>query len=303
MPRKQKKRPVTPRPIAPVEARKAERATLVIPHRNDPEWLAWTVENAKRAGFSTVIQIEDEPAVGVSFRRDEGIMQAKTEVVMVADAHQDFMPGLSDAVCDHLDQHPRDVLCVACWGIEEREGHRVNEPGPRYGAYMHEWFEGKALVNKWHREPTDTGEVACVLGGFYAFRRDWYVDGLGRPWQYQRGWGKSEQMLSLSNWLMGGRNVCRADLWASHHFRATRTDTVNVCRAQKYNTCFIAHAMIEPDHRKRVLGLIAGGTPAEWYGCGLTFTQEEAEAYYAHVEKHRVRTYSDFREQMMHPNP
>jgi len=160
----------------------------------------------------------EEPR-GCQAARDWGILAAEHPACVVVDAHMDFEPGLFAGYRERLDEHPQDVLCAHTPGLDPvawkwRE-HVCS------GAFML-WADGgqTALSLKW-RYLFDTGDVPAVLGACYGLSREWYIDGLQRPWQYGTGWGCDEETLSIVNWLCGGRNVA-TPFSAAHWFRSPK---------------------------------------------------------------------------------
>jgi hypothetical protein len=142
--------------------------------------------------------------------------------------------GWDAVVADHYaaHEHGRDVCCTICQGVDEslrldiapsgentqleryrksggmywsaRVGLRTADSSGRPYAFSVHWAGGEL------REALLDGqaqECGCVLGGCYALRRSWYLDGLHAPWKAMRGWGSAEQTMSMVNWLRGGRNV------------------------------------------------------------------------------------------------
>jgi hypothetical protein len=104
-----------------------------------------------------------------------------------------------------LSSRPNTVACARCYHspVETFEGK------PYSGARLDTFGIGKdasepqAFVAKWRKSET-TGPIGAVMGAFYSFRRDWYMDGLRRPWQYGTGWGSDEELISAATWLRGG---------------------------------------------------------------------------------------------------
>lgn len=154
---------------------------------------------------------------GCQAARDWGIINAEGRHCVVIDGHMDFDIGLFGGFADHLHAHPQDVLCAHTPGLNpvtwQRENHVCS------GAFFL-WKDGgaTALSLKW-RYTYDTGEIPGVLGACYGIDREWYVDGLARPWQYGTGWGCDEETLSICNWMCGGRNIVMP-FDAAHWFRS-----------------------------------------------------------------------------------
>jgi len=142
---------------------------------------------------------------GCQCTRDAGIMESETEYVCIIDGHMAFEAGLFAAMLAHLEANPRDIVGTRCCHLGMPGWKKPDEPGYS-GAYLL-WADGRLpLEPKW-RDIDTPEEVPCVLGACYGFRRDRYVDILRRPWQHGTGWGKDEEVLSIVNWLCGGRNI------------------------------------------------------------------------------------------------
>ena len=277
--------------------------SVIIPHRKEGELLKRTVEAVMATSQPRrIIANEDEPPQGVSLRRHQGIgMAAEAEFVLIVDAHMAFPPGWADRMCDVLRDHPKGFLCVECRGLEEKTWAPGRVSG--YGAEFREnepTKEGRArpCMVKWHRQRWSTDAVAecpVPLGACYGMRRDWYLEGLGGVWQHHRGWGRSEQMLALMNWICGGENLVLQDVWAAHLFRTVAhvqtQDFVNI-----QNVLLIAWAMMDDEAADRILGMT--GYPGDVLGRLATrMTKRRAvESVKDHIARHGVRTYREFLE-------
>lgn len=154
-------------------------------------------------------------ARGCMAARDWGIVNAEHPACVIIDGHMDFDVGLFAGYRDRLDEHPQDVLCAHCPGLNPvtwtRQAHVCS------GAFVLWQDKPTCLSLKW-RYTYDTGEVPAILGACYGIHREWYMDGLQRPWQYGTGWGTDEELLSIANWLCGGRNIV-TEWEAAHWFR------------------------------------------------------------------------------------
>lgn len=153
---------------------------------------------------------------GCQAARDWGIVNAKNPHCVIVDGHMDFDIGLFGGYSEHLGEHPQDVLCAHTPGLDPEKWQRQSHICS--GAFVL-WADGgaTALSLKW-RYSYDTGEIPAILGACYGISREWYMDGLQRPWQYGTGWGCDEETLSIANWLCGGRNVVMP-FDAAHWFR------------------------------------------------------------------------------------
>ncbi len=134
---------------------------------------------------------------------------------------------------------------------------RFRQHNRYYGAYIrlkdHDGAFNRIFCDKWnsaedYRQFVHQGmeqEICCPLGGAYLLNRDWYLDGLKRPWQALPGWGTSEIALALPNWLLGGRNVL-LPVEIGHAFRRQSPYCVPTWQIL-YNQLRLLHVLPMPD--------------------------------------------------------
>jgi len=158
---------------------------------------------------------------GIGPSRHKGIMAAKYAVVLLVDAHMDFEPGYGKVILEHFRKRSnyKDVTCGRCipsmLDLSPMSGER-GYTGARFSLKSEETGGEKwCLSGKWSAQ--DEGEIGCVFGACYGFRRAWYKE-IGEPLNLLRGWFGDEEYLSISSWLAGGR-VVLLDYWTSHLFR------------------------------------------------------------------------------------
>jgi len=210
--------------------------SVVITTRDEP-YLKQTIESIKRscgADDPEIIVVCDGPQVkrparmkgvryfepfesaqGCQRARDYGIGEATCSTVVVVDAHMDFADGLFAEYSAYLTENPRYILGARCPGLDVHRWEK--QPHNCYGSHVI-WIDGKnPLAVKWRYDP-DRGPMACVLGACYGMNREWYMDGLRRPWQFGTGWGCDEQILTIVNWLCGGE-ARTLNMEAPHWFR------------------------------------------------------------------------------------
>lgn len=155
-------------------------------------------------------------AHGCQPARDAGIMAADTDCVAIIDGHMDFEAGTFATMLEHVESHPREIVCARCCHLD-MPGWNRSTYGDYSGAYLL-WLDGRVPLSPKWRDVETPDIVPCVLGACYMFRRDRYVDALRRPWRSGTGWGRDEEILSIANWLCGGENrVIDKRCW--HWFR------------------------------------------------------------------------------------
>ena len=184
-----------------------------------------------------VLMIEQPEPIGLAYCRDVGMLAAKHEACLVLDAHMNFHDddwapycrdfaidnprALGCAVSVHLDSDPgntpaQQMDMVHRWTVVNQG--REKEPRGRskyYGARIElrdpKYF--RPFPCKWNGRYQDLiadgtpGTIQTILWGAYVLNRQWYIDGLKRPWELNRGWGTSEQTISIPNWLCGGESM------------------------------------------------------------------------------------------------
>jgi hypothetical protein len=123
--------------------------------------------------------------------------------------------GTLEALADFCMRHPKAIAVPQCF-----HSYKEDWTGNPYGAARFSWKdygkdenEPQALAGKW-RTSKDVGQIPCVMGACYAFRRDWYIDGVRSPWSFGTGWGCDEEILSAATWLRGGTvNLLPLQVW------------------------------------------------------------------------------------------
>ena len=170
-----------------------------------------------------VISITD--GHGVDIDRHTGLLKASHDLCCVADAHLIFTPGWDAKIRDAF--NPCNLYCAQCERMTP-EDYALNPKHERhFGAviipHVQHGIPGVSAI--WAKGPPQTPDncVPCILGGFYAFSRAHYFEALLAPWQYMRSYGKSEEMLSVINYKIGGNSVCLYGLCIGHMFRTGGT--------------------------------------------------------------------------------
>jgi hypothetical protein len=194
---------------------------------------------------------------GCMAARDWGILAAENPTCAIVDGHMDFDDGLFAGYKDMLDANPQDILCAHCPGLNPVTWQRQNHICS--GAFFLWQDRPTCLSLKW-RYVYDTGEVPAILGACYGINREWYLDGLQRPWQYGTGWGTDEELLSIANWLCGGRNIV-TEFDAAHWFREQHqvpypTDALAIHGSWANRVRMVMMMPMPEDWRAQLLGAI-----------------------------------------------
>lgn len=162
---------------------------------------------------------------GVDIDRHTGLLKASHDLCCVADAHLIFTPGWDSKIRDQF--MPCNLYCTQCERITDADYALSSKHERHYGAAFAEHvtcgIPGISAIWCKDKPSLDSRLVPCILGGFYAFSRRHYFDALLAPWSVMRSYGKSEEMLSIINWKLGGNSVCVRDLCIGHMFRTGQT--------------------------------------------------------------------------------
>lgn len=213
--------------------------------------------------------IRMDQSYGNCFCRDLGIRRAACDRVLVLDAHmnmwdRDHWP---QRIIEHIRDHPTDLACAVSSQLREQEMAMEQASGRYYGCKL-DLFSRHSNGQYWIFSPRWDGEAAkqavmrgevaqiqCIMGGSYALSRQWYLDGLRAPWQFNRGWGASEQTVSIPNELLGGRNVI-LPVEIGHMYRTGQYSRVPY-RTQwahlGFNQMRLAHMLPIPDELRASL--------------------------------------------------
>ena len=208
--------------------------SVIIAERNEPD-LKNTVDNIKANSAAHVVVMSDTKGYGPQSMRDKGIgLSTSSDVVIVMDGHMRVKAGTLDAMAEHCAQNPQTVATTYC-----HHSYKQDWTSKPYAGASIEWTsqgkdanEPQAFTAKWRTERT-TGQIPCIMGACYGFTRDWYMDGLRRPWQFGTGWGCDEELLSAATWLRGG-SVELLDLAVWHQARKPGLVPYRLTDAQLY---------------------------------------------------------------------
>jgi len=180
--------------------------SVIIAERNEPD-LAATCANIRANSNAHVIVMSDRKGLGPQAMRDKGIeLAAGSEVVIIMDGHMRVKAGTLDKMAAYCAANPTTVATTYCHHSYEQDW-----TGKPYAGASFAWTangkdasEPQSFTAKW-RTDRNAGQIPCIMGACYGFTRDWYRNGLQRPWQYGTGWGCDEEILSAATWLRGGK--------------------------------------------------------------------------------------------------
>ena len=160
--------------------------------------------------------IKNSENLGTSKSRDVGIKLAESEYILTIDAHVSFyQKGWEKDFVEIIKNNPTSVLCFPCLDANK---NRVYYAGGFYffNTQNVELSLSPFLLNN---EPNDE-EVPCVIGGAYAFNRNWYDHLNGMSGMI--GWGVGETFLSIKSYLAGGNCKLIKTIKMGHNFEKAK---------------------------------------------------------------------------------
>ena len=189
--------------------------------------------------------LANENQIGPAQNRHKGLTWAKTENVILMDAHLRFYaPNWHRIVNDAIAADPDALYCVQSLPLKTG-----GEPsGAPVGIGAHMAFKAETFADslqpKWNINPlsgTGVSCVPCVLGGVYAARRD-YLLKIGGYRGLHR-YGGEEPLISMKAWLSGGSCKVIHDVDIGHIYRDSRgapwTDNIKYYHFNKLATAAI----------------------------------------------------------------
>lgn len=187
---------------------KGPTIAVVCAWRKGEDDLEATVESAKQAvcAGAKIITVEDTSAQGPGRTRHRGIEAATdAEVIVIVDSHMRFK-GHALAELAANAAGGGGVVCALTYHNERCAFDGKPYAGARIVYRAKDGRTFTALAGKWGRG-NEPGPCGCVMGGCYAFRRDWYYE-VGQPLSMLPGWGCDEEALSIASWMSGKTPRC-----------------------------------------------------------------------------------------------
>jgi len=237
--------------------------------------LPWTIENVNRtAPGCEIIVVYDGwqqtkdlgPGVktffpwpipiGVGPCRDYGIEHASREYVVLLDAHMDFEDNWLELLLKPVQENDEAITCSKSAVLRPEMLEMENAEKMNTGARM-EFIniKGMPFEPKWTW--SNAGEVQIILGACYGMNRSHYMCDLLRPWRNAFGWGSSEQLISVVNWFLGGKNIL-TDAVSGHVYRNRSAvmpyaQTNGTLTGMFYNRCRVIDLLPISDEKKKGL--------------------------------------------------
>lgn len=241
---------------------KNKTVAIICAWRKGEDDLEATIESAKKSApkNAVVYTVEDKNGEGPGRTRHKGITQSVGDIIIIIDAHMMFKDDALKIMAKHAEKV--GLCCAQTYHNEKCAFEGQPYRGARLVYKAKEGNHYSCLVGKWS-DAKKAGEVTCVMGGCYAFTREWYYK-VGQPLAMLDGWGGDEEILSIASWLSGTMPACTVAEIA-HRYRPS--PPWQVTEREKLNArnsrLSVIHAVVPNDSEKRNL--------IEWQRHNVTF--------------------------------
>ncbi len=238
----------------------------ILTARNEP-LLQWTIENIQRtAPGIEIVTILDGwqkekrgivpwayPA-GVGQCRNFGVSQTNKKYIIFLDAHMDFVQGWVDKLLSPVRKDRKNITCSKSAVLKTNQ-LQINKSIKTHTGAEIQWINNKNYPFEPRWKNYTPGEIQCVLGACYGMERKRYFE-IFSPWKNALAWGTSEQILSVVNWFLGGKNMLTNAL-SGHVYRDE--GEVPYIHAQQswtgiyYNRCRLVDLFPMEQEQKKIL--------------------------------------------------
>jgi len=192
--------------------------------------------------------------LGTSKSRDIGIKSTDNEYILTIDAHiKMFKHNWDKEVIEVIKNNQKSILCFPCVNIANNKTYYAG------GFYLFnlkniELSLSPFLLNEFKEE-----EIPCVVGGAYAFNKNWYKHLNGMNGMI--GWGVGETFLSIKSYLAGGDCKLIESIKMGHSFEKGKY-TINKKDAY-YNKIFVSQTIFPPEISTILLSLFPQNSEKE----------------------------------------
>jgi glycosyltransferase involved in cell wall biosynthesis len=189
--------------------------------------------------------LENESRIGPAHSRHKGVSWARTDNVIMLDAHMRFYAaGWHTCINTAIEADPDVLFCTRSRPLKAggtRSGAPVGEGASV--TFLSGTFE-QSLKPAWNitpLAPSGSSYIPCVLGGNYAVRRDFFLRTGGYRGLHR--YGGEEPLISIKAWLAGGGCKVLHDVEIGHIYRgASGAPWRDLIRYQHFNklaTCAV----------------------------------------------------------------
>jgi len=205
-------------------------------------------ENYSKLSTNNAIKYIANPNnLGTSQSRDIGIKMVDNEYVLTIDSHMIFYKKYWDKeIIKVIKDNQKSILCFSCINIANNKTY--------YAGGFHlfnlkniELSLSPFLLNEFKEE-----EIPCVVGGAYAFNKNFYnhLNGM----EGMVGWGVGETFLSIKSYLAGGNCKLIKNVKIGHSFEKGNY-TINK-KDIYYNKLFLCNTILPLELSSILLNLL-----------------------------------------------
>lgn len=245
--------------------------------------------------YPHVRYICNKERLGVTICRDFGVDEARSENVLIIDAHMRFRrDNWVEKGIEAIEKNPESIFCTK--SVDIGSGHfdlkqsvlPINHGLPYYvGCGLQLFLTQKdnprrpghyrnIIESRWLEERDGTMyQIPCLMGSNYFFKKAWYQKLHG--FRGLKTWGNSEPFLSLKSWLAGGDVKIITDIEIGHLYRKKNPNPVpseNIV----YNKAVTAKILFPPAFAGELIHFLDGNPQLDKAKELLKANAEEIEA-------------------------
>jgi len=244
--------------------------------------------------YPQVRYISNIERLGVTVCRDLGVDEARSENVLIIDAHMRFKKdNWVDKGVEAIEKNPASIFCTTSVDISGNFDLKqavlpIDHGLPYYAGCGLKLFLTQKdnprrpgsyrniIESKWAEERYGKmHQIPCLMGSNYFFKKTWYQKLHG--FKGLKTWGNSEPFLSLKSWLAGGDVKVMKDIEIGHLYRRKNPNAVPDEHII-YNKAVTAKILFTPGFADELIDFL-GNNPTIAKGKELlTVNAEEIEA-------------------------
>lgn len=203
------------------------------------------------------VVVRNQFRCGCGPSRHIGVLHAQMPWVLLVDAHVQFPAGwyeAAEAVMRNDGGNNRRLFCYPCGVLDKFHQSMASSKATYwngatinlYGPDRKHPKQKQVLEARWADNKGQDGEIACVMGASYLLERDWFLS--LSALRFLKSWGSDEIMLSLKNWLFGGKNYVLAAPPIYHYFYSEdEKQGFSVKKGHTlFNKMFACHTLMPP---------------------------------------------------------
>ncbi len=200
--------------------------------------------------YSNLKFIKNPQRLGVSGCRNLGVLMSGSENIILLDAHMRFYNNYwMEILIDNLNKYPRSIITPVNKSVKDDKIDFESNSGRgckillKNSDYTRS-LDNSILSTKWDIDLffNDEMDIACIMGGCYALKRNYYkfLDGFNDL----HIWGASEQFISLKSWMFGGSCKNIPHLIVGHKYKKSNEIKYELHEWYRtYNKLFIIYTL------------------------------------------------------------